>query len=69
MISDDGLGFDPSTVTPQPGAGFGLRSMRERAEGLGGALQIDSTPGKGTRVVVDIPVNGSPAATENSEAT
>jgi signal transduction histidine kinase len=62
MISDDGLGFNPSAVTPQPGAGFGLRSMRERAEGLGGALKIDSTPGKGTRVVVEIPVNGSPAA-------
>ena len=62
IISDDGSGFDLSAVTPQPGAGFGLRSMRERAEGLGGALQIDSMPGKGTRVVVEIPVKGSPAA-------
>jgi signal transduction histidine kinase len=30
--------------------------MRERAEELGGRLQVDSTPGKGTRVVVEVPV-------------
>lgn len=59
MISDDGLGFDPLAVVTQPGTGFGLRSMRERAEGLGGVLQIDSTPGKGTRVLIEVPLNGS----------
>ncbi len=56
IISDDGLGFDPSAVVTQPGAGFGLRSIRERAEALGGAVQINSAPGKGTQVAVEIPV-------------
>ncbi len=56
IVSDDGLGFDPPAVVTSPGAGFGLRSMRERAEALGGSLQIDSAPGKGTRVIVEVPV-------------
>lgn len=63
-ISDDGSGFDPSAVVTQPGAGFGLRSMRERAEGLGGALQIDSTPGRGTRVVFEVPLVDVPVSSE-----
>jgi PAS domain S-box-containing protein len=54
IICDDGLGFDPSAVVAQPGSGFGLRSMRERVEALGGVLQIDSAPGKGTRLVVEV---------------
>jgi signal transduction histidine kinase len=57
IISDDGLGFDPSSVVTQPGSGFGLRSIRERTEALGGVLQIDSAPGKGTRLVVNVPVS------------
>lgn len=61
IISDDGLGFDPSPVVTQPGAGFGLRSMRERVDALGGTLQIDSGPEKGTRVVVNVPIP-SPSA-------
>ena len=53
-IQDDGAGFDMTQVTG--GGHFGLRFMRERAEELGGRLQVDSTPGKGTRVVVEVPV-------------
>jgi len=53
-IQDDGAGFDLTQVTD--GGHFGLRFMRERAEELGGRLQVDSTPGKGTRVVVEVPV-------------
>ena len=52
-IADDGQGFDP--VSAQPGAGIGLWSMRERAEQLGGLLQIDSTPGHGTALTVLVP--------------
>ena len=50
-VSDDGIGFDPA----QPGDGFGLVSMRERAEAIGAALTIVSQPGHGTRVEVVLP--------------
>lgn len=46
-IDDNGRGFQPSFL---PRAGLGLQSMRERAQRLGGTLQIDSQPGAGTRV-------------------
>lgn len=50
-ISDDGTGL-PADYNP----GVGLRSMRERAEELGGRCVIDSAPGQGTRVIAYIPV-------------
>jgi PAS domain S-box-containing protein len=53
-VSDDGAGFD---LTSAPAEGhFGLRIMRERAEGLGGTCTIDSAPGRGTTVTVRIPL-------------
>jgi len=45
-ISDDGIGFDPLDAR----AGFGVLGMQERARLLGGELQVQSTPGAGTRV-------------------
>lgn len=48
QISDDGAGFDPQAVT----TGYGLNSQRQRAQVLGGAWGIDSTPGKGTVVTL-----------------
>ena len=50
-ISDDGSGFDPTGVFP---GHLGLKSMRERAERLGGTLEIESAPGRGTHVRVRI---------------
>jgi len=50
-ISDDGAGFDPTGAFP---GHLGLKSMRERAERLGGTLEIESTPGEGTRIRVRI---------------
>ena len=47
-ISDNGVGFDPQTVS----RGLGLHDMRERVERLGGRLQIASEPGVGTRIGV-----------------
>jgi signal transduction histidine kinase len=52
-VTDDGKGFD--TTADFPGH-LGLRSMRERAERLGGSLAVESTPGKGTRVHAWMPV-------------
>jgi signal transduction histidine kinase len=52
-IEDWGAGFNPA----EPKAGhFGLEGIRERARLLGGAAKIDSAPGNGTRIEVDLPV-------------
>ena len=58
VVEDDGRGFDPQRVRGGAnGAGphFGLATMRERAESIGGTLEITSSTGNGTRVVVRIP--------------
>ena len=52
-IADDGAGFDPVNGTRPDG--FGLVSMRERAEILGGEVEVQSQPGEGTRVLVRLP--------------
>ena len=49
-IEDDGIGFDPAQTMP----GRGLRHLRERAARLGGRLRIDSRPGLGTCVQLDL---------------
>lgn len=50
-VTDDGRGFDPDSRT----VGFGLLGMRERAELVGGRLEVHSQPGTGTRVTVTVP--------------
>ena len=52
VIEDDGRGFDPSTVEAE--GHFGLRVLEDLALEAGGELQIDSAPGAGTRVVVEV---------------
>jgi signal transduction histidine kinase len=52
-IADDGSGFDPDE-TEASSRHLGLVSMRERAEAIGGRLTIDSKPGEGTRVRVEV---------------
>lgn len=53
-VADDGVGMDQH-VECYSGEGFGLTSMRQRAGAIGGEWQIDSSPGKGTRVSVRLP--------------
>ena len=53
MIEDDGVGFAPAQVAS--GEHFGLLGMRERADALGGTLTLESSPGKGTTIVVEVP--------------
>lgn len=50
-ISDNGCGFSPG----QTSNGIGLRLIHERIESVGGRVTIESEPGKGTRVLIDIP--------------
>jgi two-component system sensor histidine kinase/response regulator len=55
VVADDGIGFDPMTLQgPDGRKGWGLRTMRERAQAVGGQLRVESTPGQGTRVVIEI---------------
>lgn len=55
-ISDDGQGFDPAALAARtPGRGFGLGYMRERVERLGGKLEIRSAPGRGCRLLAELP--------------
>jgi signal transduction histidine kinase len=53
-IDDDGCGFTRAQV---PGDGFGLVGMRERTASVNGALDIESRPGTGTRLTVEIPIS------------
>ena len=54
-IEDDGRGFDPSVVASGEHRAFGLQTMRERAEAVGGRLEIDTAPGRGTHIVATPP--------------
>jgi two-component system sensor histidine kinase DegS len=54
-VTDDGIGFD-LVKAARHRKSVGLLSMRERAELIGGSLQIQSTPGKGTAVTLLLPV-------------
>ena len=52
-VTDDGAGFDPSSAA---GGGLGLASMRERAAAAGGTVAVESAPGTGTTVRLEVPV-------------
>lgn len=52
-IQDDGRGFDPTRTR---GRGMGLTSMEERIRRLGGAWQVESAPGRGTRLTARVPL-------------
>ena len=56
LVEDDGAGFDMrARGSGQAGSGWGLMGMRERAEGIGATVSVDSSPGRGTRVIVTVP--------------
>jgi two-component system, NarL family, sensor kinase len=71
-VADDGTGFDPAppgamgaanggpSMTSEP-TGFGLAAMRERAELLGGKLELSSSPKRGTTVRLTVPLSPPPA--------
>jgi signal transduction histidine kinase len=59
-IEDDGAGFDLATVeTPGAHRGLGLLGLRERAWQLLGAIHVESAPGRGTTIRVELPVQDS----------
>jgi len=59
VVKDEGAGFDPAALDAAraPG-GLGLASVRERLALVGGRLEVESAPGVGTRVTVELPASG-----------
>lgn len=57
VVADDGAGFDLAG-TLRESRRLGLTSMRERAEALGGTVHVDTAPGAGTRVTLEVPGAG-----------
>jgi PAS domain S-box-containing protein len=57
-VSDQGIGFDPAVMSKagEEGKGFGLFSIRERLELFGGRLEIQSAPGRGSRIFLSVPM-------------
>jgi signal transduction histidine kinase len=53
-VRDDGIGFDTQAVR-HAGRHLGLVSMRDRASGVGGRLTVESAPGKGTTIEMEVP--------------
>ena len=57
LVHDDGVGFDSaSTLSGKGGSGLGLVGIRERLNAVGGTVQIDSVVGRGTELLVKIPM-------------
>jgi PAS domain S-box-containing protein len=55
-VSDTGSGFNPAALeNREPAQGFGLFHIRERLEVIGGRVEVEAAPGRGTRVVIDVP--------------
>lgn len=60
-ITDDGVGLAEKPVQDGGrGSGLGMKTMRERAESLGGTLRVESAPGAGTTIEVSIPLKETP---------
>jgi signal transduction histidine kinase len=55
-VEDDGCGFDVGTALGVSRGHFGLEGMRERVKRIGGTLALKSSPGGGTKLVVETPL-------------
>lgn len=69
-VEDDGKGFNVNEITgiDEKGRGAGLFSMKERVTIAGGECAIESQPGRGTKVIVKVPIVGSASYAENKGA-
>lgn len=67
-VVDDGAGFNPAETRRSEFPRFGLATMRERAESIGGSVRLDTAPGAGTRVRVEIPYQAPNQALNQSPA-
>lgn len=60
-VADDGVGCDPAQARRDSGARFGLFAIEERLRQLGGGMELDAAPGRGTRVRLTVAVTGGTA--------
>jgi signal transduction histidine kinase len=67
-VHDDGCGFDPrkALATARKQSGWGLLGIQERTWLLGGQYEIDSAPGKGTRIRVEVPLTMEKSDAKNT---
>jgi signal transduction histidine kinase len=60
VVDDDGCGFDPAkALAPNIRRGLGLAGMDERLTSLGGKLSVESQPGSGARLILELPITQS----------
>jgi signal transduction histidine kinase len=64
-VHDDGVGFDHAATVAA--GGLGLRAMAERVAALGGSLAVESAPGEGTTIAVEVPAPAGEAQVEPTE--
>jgi signal transduction histidine kinase len=62
QVRDNGLGFDPATVSAPSNGHYGLIGMRERVKRIGGTLALKSQAGVGTELTLQVPRKGSAIA-------
>jgi len=67
-VADNGRGFDPSSIQPDNQQCYGLIGMRERAHEMGAGINIQSQPGQGAIISVELPMSASPP-TQRGEVT
>ena len=71
-VRDDGVGFDPARtdgkLREEVLGSFGLEAMRQRVEGAGGTLLVESAPGEGTTLVVELPAGSDETTNGDEEA-
>jgi signal transduction histidine kinase len=66
VIEDDGVGFDPDGLRRSDLPRFGMATMRERAEAVGGTFEVAAVPDAGTRVIVHLPAEPKAAMREET---
>ncbi|MFQ6058578.1 MAG: GAF domain-containing protein [Anaerolineae bacterium] len=57
VVQDDGRGFNYEEVLRQANEHLGLIGMKERAQSIGGQIEVESSPGQGARIILTVPVN------------
>src|SRR5262245_33635058 len=59
QVRDNGRGFEPKSLRASKRGHFGLLGIKERVASLFGVLSVDSAPGRGTRLLLTIPIKGA----------